>query len=117
MDQRAQSGLSKLKKRKELQIGDHRVKIESKIAEGGYADIFKVSDAERNGPFSLINTQSQEYALKRMFIAGREDVKNGGFKGDDALLGGFGNGLQGVTLDSASTQGQDAVRRAFDCEV
>jgi hypothetical protein len=45
VDQRAQSGLSKLKKRKELQIGDHRVKVERKIAEGGYADIFKVSDA------------------------------------------------------------------------
>ena len=58
VDQRAHSGLSKLKKRKELQIGDHRVKVESKIAEGGYADIFKVSDAESNGPFSLINTQS-----------------------------------------------------------
>lgn len=94
VDQRAQSGLSKLKKRKELQIGDHRVKVDSKIAEGGYADIFKVSDAQKNGPFSLINTQSQEFALKRMFIAGRGGSRGNGAesKGRDALLD-FGDGL------------------------
>ena len=92
VDQRAQSGLSKLKKRKELQIGEHRVKVEKKIAEGGYADIFKVSDAQRNGAFSLINTQSQEYALKRMFVPGRGGADGAEVKDKSALLD-FGAGF------------------------
>lgn len=40
-------------------IGDHNVVVDSKIAEGGYADIFKVSEAKKNGSFSLINTESK----------------------------------------------------------
>ena len=55
--QRAQSGLYKLKKKKKLQIDDHRVKVDSKIAEGSYEDIFMVLDDSENGSFSLINTQ------------------------------------------------------------
>ena len=41
-DQKAQVGLSKLGNKKTLSIGTHRVKIDRKIAEGGYADIYRV---------------------------------------------------------------------------
>ena len=35
-------GLSKLSNKKTLTIGTHKVKIDRKIAEGGYADIYRV---------------------------------------------------------------------------
>ena len=60
-DKKAQVGLSKLKHTKEIVIGRHRVKIDQKIAEGGYADIYRVTDCNKQ-------SKSRVYALKRMFI-------------------------------------------------
>jgi len=64
-DQRAQMGLSKLKGRKETAIGSHRVQIDRKIAEGGYADIYKAVDCK---PTNSSTQGPKIYALKRMFI-------------------------------------------------
>jgi hypothetical protein len=47
---------SKLKNNKEVKVGNHTVLIEKKIAEGGYADIFRAHDS------------NNVYALKRMFV-------------------------------------------------
>ena len=70
-DQKAEAGLSKLKKKRELQIGAHRVKIDRKIAEGGYADIYRVTDCNagnlKNSAF-FSKMAEVPYALKRMFI-------------------------------------------------
>jgi hypothetical protein len=62
-DKKAESGLSNLKKRKELLIGSHKIKIDRKIAEGGYADIYRVTDVTNGSMFHDV-----PYALKRMFI-------------------------------------------------
>ena len=62
-DKKVQEGLSKLKVKKEIVIGTHRVQIEKKIAEGGYADIYKVIDCN-------LKNKEHSYALKRMFIEG-----------------------------------------------
>ena len=61
--------------------------VESKIAEGGYADIFRVSSQTK--ALSLINNEEQEYALKRMFISSA----------------------------SSKNENAAAVRKAFECEV
>ena len=58
-DQKAEHGLSNLKKWKELLIGSHKIKIDRKIADGGYADIYRVTD---------VSNGSVPYALKRMFV-------------------------------------------------
>ena len=58
----ANQGLSQLKGSKTLTIGNYRVKIDRKIAEGGFADIFRVNDTST---FS----DNMPYALKRMFIS------------------------------------------------
>ena len=66
-DQLAENGLMELKKKSELTIGNHKVKIDRKIAEGGYADIYRVLDA--SGPQSFFsNAPKQVFALKRQFI-------------------------------------------------
>ena len=57
------------------------------MAEGGYADIFRVTTEAKT--LSLLNNEEQEYALKRMFIPS-ESSKNGNAA---------------------------AVRKAFECEV
>ena len=44
-----------------LKIGSHSVRIDRKLAEGGFADIFRVNDCST---FS----QNMPYALKRMYI-------------------------------------------------
>ena len=62
-DKKAESGLSNLKKKKELLIGSHKIKIDRKVAEGGYADIYRVIDVTNGSMFA-----STAYALKRMFI-------------------------------------------------
>ena len=62
-DQKAQEGLSKLKVKREIVVGNHRVQIEKKLAEGGYADIYKVADCN-------LKSKDRSYALKRMFIEG-----------------------------------------------
>ena len=69
-DQLAENGLSQLKKKKELQIGSYKVKIDRKIAEGGYADIYRVIDASGNSSFfsnDIFSNDSNKvvYALKR----------------------------------------------------
>lgn len=57
----AQSGISNLKNKKTVVIGNHKVKIDRKIAEGGFADIFRVIDC------SAFN-DNMPYALKRMYV-------------------------------------------------
>ena len=70
-DKKAEIGLSNLKKKKELLIGTHSVKIDRKIAEGGYADIYRVLDCNagslKNSSF-FSRIAEEPYALKRMFI-------------------------------------------------
>lgn len=55
--------MSNLTKRKNLLVGSHQIKIDRKIAEGGYADIYRVTDGSKT-PF----------ALKRMFVETNADV-------------------------------------------
>ena len=68
----ANAGLSNLKNKKIIQVGNYKVKIDRKIAEGGFADIFRVNDVST---FSEL----EPYALKRMFIHKAQDyATNGG---------------------------------------
>lgn len=57
----ANQGISNLKKQVQITVGNYRVKVDRKIAEGGFADIFRVNNAST---FS----EGEPYALKRMFI-------------------------------------------------
>ena len=43
-ENRSAQGLKKLKEKKEIKIGNHIIKIDRKIAEGGYADVYRVYD-------------------------------------------------------------------------
>ena len=116
-DQKAQRGLSKLKQRKQIQIGDHNVVIESKIAEGGYADVFRVAEAKKTGDFSLLNTESKEYALKRMFIPA-DNSKAGQRLAESENGGLMAHGDAGVAAHiHASDEAVDKVRKAYECEV
>ena len=74
------------KKKKSILIGKHMIKIEKKIAEGGYADIYRViADEDDNvhmkqslNPISALGARKHTisvydvpldvYALKRMFF-------------------------------------------------
>jgi len=85
----ANQGLSNLKNKKVITIGDKTLKIDRKIAEGGFADIFRVNDQAK---FS----DSMPYALKRMWVAKPERKK-------------------GNLLEDASEV--DSVRTAFNQEV
>ena len=49
-----------------LQVGNYRVKIDRKIAEGGFADIFRVNDTST---FS----ENMPFALKRMYIPAKKE--------------------------------------------
>jgi hypothetical protein len=57
----ANNGISNLKNKKMIKVGNHKVMIDRKIAEGGFADIFRVND---NSAFA----DHMPYALKRMYI-------------------------------------------------
>lgn len=75
-DEKAQAGLSKLSNKKTLTIGTHKVKIDRKIAEGGYADIYRVVEVGmtiNNNQFYGYQ-QNQVFALKRMFISSNDKV-------------------------------------------
>ena len=72
-------------------VGSHKVIIEKKIAEGGYADIFKVRSTE------LIQQESKPaYALKRMFLQ---------------------PGSVTTSLNQISASNEDIVRKSFLNEV
>lgn len=58
----ANTGISKLKNKKVIKIGNYNVKIDRKIAEGGFADIFRVVDCSS---FS----DNVPYAVKRMYVS------------------------------------------------
>ena len=78
--------VKQLKKKKSILIGKHMIKIEKKIAEGGYADIYRViADEDDNvhikqslNPISALGARKHTisvydvpldvYALKRMFF-------------------------------------------------
>ena len=44
VERRTTTGLSNLKNKKKMTVGARTVRIERKVAEGGYADIFMASD-------------------------------------------------------------------------
>jgi hypothetical protein len=45
-ENKSAQGLTKLKEKKEIKIGNHMIKIDRKIAEGGYADVYRVNDCQ-----------------------------------------------------------------------
>lgn len=96
VERRTTTGLSNLKNKKKITVGSHAIKIERKIAEGGYADIFMASDCATR----------QVYALKRMFIPG---IGNAGKLSRDSK----------IDIDFLAVENNQisVVRRAFECEV
>ena len=79
--------------------------------------MFRVSEAKKTGDFSLLNTESKEYALKRMFIPA--DSKKVGQRIAESENGGLmAHGDAGAaTLVHASDEAVDKVRKAYECEV
>ena len=58
---------------KQFQIGPFQVKVEAKLAEGGYASIFRVRDVEKGTPFAmkLIRVQGNPEALEEVKVEAR----------------------------------------------
>lgn len=92
-DQMAENGLLELKKKRELTIGVHKVKIDRKIAEGGYADIYRVIDASGSQSF-FSNAPKSVFALKRQFIE-----------------------TNSQQIDFTNTVSKNSVEQAYICEI
>lgn len=79
--------------------------------------MFRVSEAKKTGDFSLLNTESKEYALKRMFIPA-ESKKVGQRIAESENGGLMAHGNAGAAaFVHASDEAVDKVRKAYECEV